>query len=181
MPALALRAVTSRNLQIPGADPWYAAPTDPALSVMTDFRERASVTVAETATMDAALEHMKHNGVRCAFAIDDARRVVVGLVTAYDIMSEIPLRHMQSTASPRQEVLVRDIMQGIAEWRVVDIKDIEQATVAAVSRLFEETRLTHIPVMETGEDGGQRLRGLLSGARVRRLLRFEGAKRPSRL
>ncbi|MCK7495346.1 MAG: CBS domain-containing protein [Comamonadaceae bacterium] len=75
------------------------------------------MTVAETATMDAALEHMKHNGVRCAFAIDDARRVVVGLVTAYDIMSEIPMRHMQSTASPRQEVLVRDIMQGIAEWR----------------------------------------------------------------
>ena len=69
--------------------------------------------------------------------------------------------------------------QGIAEWRVADIKDVEQVTVAAVSRLFEETRLTHIPVMETGEDGGQRLRGLLSGAKVRRLLRIEGAKRRS--
>jgi len=69
---------------------------------------------------------------------------VVGLVTAYDIMSEKPMRHMQSMASPRREVLVRDIMQGIAEWRVADIKDIEQETVAAVSRLFEETRLTHI-------------------------------------
>jgi hypothetical protein len=33
-----------------GADPWHAAPNDPAL------------------------KHMKHNGVRCAFAIDDARR-----------------------------------------------------------------------------------------------------------
>jgi len=179
MPALSLRAVTSRDLRIPGSDPWYADPNDPALSVMTDFRERASVTVAENATMDAALEHMKHNGVRCAFAIDESRRVVVGLVTAYDIMSEKPMRHMQSMASPRREVLVRDIMQGIAEWRVADIKDIEQVTVAAVSRLFEEMRLTHIPVMETGEDGGQRLRGLLSGAKVRRLLRIEGAKRRS--
>ena len=179
MPALSLRAVTSQDLRIPGSDPWYADPNDPALSVMTDFRERASVTVAETATMDAALEHMKHNGVRCAFAIDELRRVVVGLITAYDIMSEKPMRHMQSMASPRREVLVRDIMQGIAEWRVADIKDIEQVTVAAVSRLFEETRLTHIPVMESGEDGEQRLRGLLSGAKVRRLLRIEAAKRRS--
>jgi len=128
------------------------------------------VTIAETATIDAALEHMKHNGVRCAFAIDEARRAVVGLITAYDIMSEKPMRHMQSMASPRRDVQVRDIMHGVSDWRVLDIKDIEQATVASVSRLFEETGLTHIPVMETGEFGEQRLRGLLSGAKVGRLL-----------
>lgn len=170
MTTLSLRTLSSRNLQIPGADPWHAAPNDPALSVMTDFRERASVTIAETATIDAALEHMKHNGVRCAFAIDEARRAVVGLVTAYDIMSEKPMRHMQSMTSPRREVQVRDIMQGVSDWRVLDIRDIEQATVASVSRLFEATGLTHVPVMETSESGEQRLRGLLSGAKVRRLL-----------
>lgn len=170
MTTLSLRTIASRSLQVPGADPWHAAPNDPALSVMTDFRERASVTIAETATIDAALEHMKHNGVRCAFAIDEARRVVVGLITAYDIMSEKPMRHMQSVASPRREVQVRDIMHGVGDWRVLDIRDIEQATVASVARLFEETGLTHVPVMETGELGEQRLRGLLSGAKVRRLL-----------
>jgi CBS domain-containing protein len=179
MPTLSLRAVTTKNLPIPGSEPWFADPGDPALSVMTDFRERASVTVAETATMDAALEHMKHNGVRCAFATDESRRVVVGLITAYDIMSEKPMRHMQSMASPRREVLVRDIMQGIAEWQVTDIKDIERATVAAVSQLFEESRLTHIPVMETGGDGEQRLRGLLSGAKVTRVLGNGRARRRS--
>jgi Mg/Co/Ni transporter MgtE len=155
MTTLSLRAISSRSLQIPGADPWHAAPNDPALSVMTDFRERASVTIAETATIDAALEHMKHNGVRCAFAIDEPRRAVVGLVTAYDIMSEKPMRHMQSMTSPRREVQIRDI---------------EQATVASVSRLFEATGLTHIPVMDVSEAGEQRLRGLLSAAKVRRLL-----------
>jgi CBS domain-containing protein len=170
MTTLSLRNISSRSLHIPGADPWHAAPTDPALSVMTDFRERASVTIAETATIDAALDHMKHNGVRCAFAIDEARRVVVGLITAYDIMSEKPMRHMQSVASPRREVQVRDIMHGVSDWRVLDVKDVEQATVASVSRLFEETGLTHVPVMEAGEQGEQRLRGLLSGAKVRRLL-----------
>jgi CBS domain-containing protein len=170
MAALSLRAVSSRNLHIPGADPWHAAPGDPALSVMTDFRERASVTVVETETIDAALEHMKHNGVRCAFAIDESRPVVVGLITAYDIMSEKPMRHMQATASPRREVHVRDVMHAVRDWRVLDIRDVERATVAAVSQLFDETGLTHVPVMEAAESGEQRLRGLLSGAKVRRLL-----------
>jgi CBS-domain-containing membrane protein len=170
MPTLSLHPVSSQDLHIPGAEPWHAAPGDPALSVMTDFRERTSVTIAETATIDAALEHMKHNGVRCAFAVDEARRVVVGLITAYDIMSEKPMRHMQAMASPRREVQVRDVMHSINEWRVLDIKDVERATVASVSRLFELTGLTHVPVMETGEFGEQRLRGLLSGAKVRRLL-----------
>ncbi|MDP9008800.1 MAG: CBS domain-containing protein [Pseudomonadota bacterium] len=174
---LSLTAITNPWLRIPGADPWHADPQDPALSVMTDFRERASVTVSETAMIDEALEHMKHTGVRCAFAIDDQRRVVVGLITAYDITGEKPMQYMQSAATPRREVLVRDIMRKISELRAVNIKEIERVTVAAVSNLFSEKRLTHVPVMETGESGEQRLRGLLSAAKVKRLL---STPRPAR-
>jgi CBS-domain-containing membrane protein len=170
MHALTLSTIKESSLQIPGADPWYASPHDPALSVMTDFRDRASVTVFETAPIDASLEHMKHTGVRCAFAIDDERRLVVGLITAYDIMGEKPLRHMQAVPGTRRDVMVRDIMQKIADWRVVDLKQLEHATVADVSQLFDRVRLTHVPVMETGPNGERRLRGLLSGAKVKRLL-----------
>jgi CBS domain-containing protein len=165
-----LTAVTNTKLKIPGADPWHADPQDPALSVMTDFRERASVTVKETAMIDEALEHMKHTGVRSAFVIDDQNRVVVGLITAYDISGEKPMQYMQSAAIPRREVLVRDIMQELSELRVADIKQIERATVADVFKLFTQRRLTHVPVMETSEAGEQRLRGLLSAAKVKRLL-----------
>jgi CBS domain-containing protein len=170
MSILSLTVVTNSRLQIPGIDPWYADPQDPALTVMTDFRERASVTVADTASIDEALEHMRHTGVRCAFAIDERRRVVVGLITAYDITGEKPMQYMQSREVPRREVLVRDIMQEISECRVADIKQIERATVAAVSNMFARSRLTHVPVMETGETGEQRLRGLLSAAKIKRLL-----------
>jgi len=170
MSILSLTVVTNTRLQIPGLDPWYADPQDPALTVMTDFRERASVTVPDTAVIDAALEHMRHTGVRCAFAIDDRRRTVVGLITAYDITGERPMQYMQSREVPRREVLVRDIMQQISECRVADIKQIEHATVGAVSNMFARYRLTHVPVMETSETGEQRLRGLLSAARIKRLL-----------
>jgi CBS domain-containing protein len=170
MSILSLSVVTNTSLQIPGLDPWYADPQDPALTVMTDFRERASVTVPDIAAIDAALEHMRHTGVRCAFAIDDRRRIVVGLITAYDITGEKPMQYMQSREVPRREVLVRDIMQEISEWRVADIKQIERATVLAVSNMFARYRLTHVPVMETSETGEQRLRGLLSAAKIKRLL-----------
>jgi CBS domain-containing protein len=170
MRALNLHHITNKSLPIPGEDPWFASPGDPAVSVMTDFRERPSVTVAESDSIDAALDHMKHAGVRSAFVIDTARNEVVGLVTAYDIMSEKPMRFMQSLVRPRSEVVVRDIMQPIADWRVADVKDLETSTVLAVASMFEETQLTHVPVMETADSGGRQLRGLLSASRVRRLL-----------
>jgi CBS domain-containing protein len=170
MSTVSLTVVTNTSLQIPGVEPWYADPQDSALTVMTDFRERTSVTIPDTAMIDEALEHMRHNGVRCAFAIDDWSRVVVGMITAYDITGEKPMQYMQSGSIFRREVLVRDIMQKISGWRVVDIKQIERATVAAVSDMFAQKRMTHVPVMETSETGEQRLRGLLSAAKVKRLL-----------
>jgi len=170
MNSLPLTAVMTPSLQVPGVDPWNADPQDPALSVMTDFRERASVTVSETAMIDEALEHMRHAGVRSAFAVDDGNHAVVGLITAYDIISEKPLQNVLFAGTPRRKVLVFEIMQKVSDWYVVDIKRIENATVATVAEMFEKTRLTHVPVMETSQGGEQRLRGLLSAAKIKRLL-----------
>jgi CBS domain-containing protein len=170
MHTLTLRAIGSEDLPIPGTDPWYADPCDPALSVMTDFRERTSITVSENATIDAALEHMRHTGVRCAFAIEDDRRVMVGLITAYDIMSEKPIRHVRAVAGRWRDVRVRDIMQSIVDWRVADIREIERLTVADVVQVFNDPSTTHVPVVELTDGGERRLRGLLSAAKVKRLL-----------
>ena len=167
---LTLKSLADVTLPVPGTDPWYADPADPALTVMTDFRERASITVPLGAIIDAALDHMKHTGVRCAFAVDEAAGAVVGLITAYDITGDVLMRYMQTSLTPRSQVQVRDLMQRIDAWRVAEIGDVERATVGDVHRMFEETRLTHVPVMERDEDGLPRLRGLLSAARVRRLL-----------
>jgi len=49
---------------------------------------------------------MRHTGVRCAFAIDETLRVVVGMITAYDIMGEKPMRRMRASDVTRDHVLV---------------------------------------------------------------------------
>jgi CBS domain-containing protein len=167
---LTLSRIATTQLPIPGTDAWFAKPGDPALSVMTDFRERTSITVPVTAQIDVALEHMKHTGVRSAFAIDEVQRVVVGLITAYDIMGEKPMRHMRASDIKRDQVLVRDLMTRPGDWLVLQLRQLESGTVGEVDRLFETTQLTHIAVIEAGERGEPRLRGLLSAARVRRVL-----------
>jgi CBS-domain-containing membrane protein len=169
MPIPALSSLNEADFPIPGAEPWHARADDIALSVMTDFRERSSVTVAETSHIDAALEHMKHVGVRCAFATNTNQRVV-GLITAYEILGDAPTRHVQAIAGKRGDVLVRDIMRTPSEWSVLFVTDLDQTTVGVLQQIFDSTRLSHIPVMEYSGTGVRQLRGLLSGAKIRRLL-----------
>ncbi len=170
MTPLRLSKVKHAQLAVPGMDPWHVNPEDPATSVMTDFREHTSITVTERTPIDAALEHMRHTGVRSAFVTDEQTQLVVGLVTAYDITSEKPMQLMQSANIPRHDVAVVDIMQPVATWHVADMEHLERANVAAVFAMFSQTGLTHVPVVETTASGGQRLRGLLSAARVKRVL-----------
>jgi hypothetical protein len=89
-------------------------------------------------------------------------------------MGEKPMRYLRAVPGQRHEVLVRDIMLRLGDWRVADVGDLERSTVASVSRLFDETQLTHIPVMEFNQDGRRQLRGLLSAAKVKRLLAKQG-------
>jgi CBS domain-containing protein len=167
---LQLKPVQCDNLPIPGAEAWYASEADPALLVMIDFRTRASVTLYENETIDEALNHLKHAGVRCAFVVDKKKNAVVGMLTAYDISGEKAQQHMHFTGVGRDDVLVKDIMQKIRDWRVADIKDIERSTVGDVLEIFKEAGVTHLPVMETTDNNEQCLRGLLSFAKVKRLL-----------
>ncbi len=167
---LKLKSVQSKSLQIPGAESWHVSAKDPAISVMTDFHWHSSVTVSENSTIDAAIDHMKHTGVRCAFVIDGKMSAVIGMITAYDISGEKPLQHMRLTGTPRADILVKDIMQKISDWHVANLEDIEKATVGDVLKVFTDTDVTHVPVMQTTGSNEQRLRGLLSFAKVKRLL-----------
>jgi CBS domain-containing protein len=167
---LKLKSIQRDNLPVPGVEPWYVCETDPATSVMIDYRSRPSVTLSENEPLDEALNHLKHAGVRCAFVVDKKKKAVVGMLTTYDISGEKPQQHMQLTGGGHDDILVKDIMQKIGEWRVADIKDIERSTVGDILKVFTETGVTHLPVMEATEINEQRLRGLLSFAKVKRLL-----------
>ena len=159
------------ELAPPQTGAWRVSLSDPARSAMTDFNEHAIVSVRAEQQVDAALDHMRHAGVRSAFVLDEARTRVLGLLTAYDVMGEKPLRHAQEMGTAREQVIVADIMEPTAQWSVLVLADVERATVAAVLEAFKRCRRTHLPVVADESGGRSRLRGVFSSAKLLRLTR----------
>lgn len=117
-----LELVSLRSEPIPPqTGSWRVNLSDPARTVMTDFNEHNIVAVAPKQQVDEALEAMRHAGVRSAFVLNESRSAVLGLITAYDIMGEKPLRHIQMVGGVREDVMVADIMDRAPEWQVLQI------------------------------------------------------------
>jgi CBS domain containing-hemolysin-like protein len=172
---LELRAMKS-PLAAPVSGAWRVELDAPARSVMTDFTEHSMITVINSLNVDAALEHMKHAGTRSAFVIDDRDGTVLGLVTAYDIMGEKPMMHMQLQGGTRADVTVEDIMDPVTEWHVAAFADLATATVESILATFQAIGRTHLAVVED-TPGGPRLRGVFSSAKLLRLTELSRAKR----
>lgn len=153
----------------PQTGAWQVGLDDPARSVMTDFNEHGIVSVRSDQPIDAALEHMRHAGVRSAFVLDESRSQVLGLITAYDIMGEKPLRFAQEMVMAREELLVRHLMESTVDWSVLRLDDVDRANVAAVLDAFKRCGRTHLPVVAAEAGGRWRLRGVFSSAKLLRL------------
>jgi CBS-domain-containing membrane protein len=161
----------------PQTGTWQVKLSDAARTVMTDFSEHGIVSVRSSQQIDDALEHMRHAGVRSAFVLDEPRTRVLGLITAYDIMGEKPLRYAQEMAAQREDLLVRHLMESAVDWSVLRLEDIERSTVADVLDAFKRCHRTHLPVIARDVSGRARLSGVFSSAK---LLRLTAASRPPR-
>lgn len=142
------------------------------VAVMTDLDRTPMVTVEADTPIDDALRLMKHAGVRSAIVVDEGGQLL-GMVTAYDVLGDKPLRLLQSAgraaSSPgRAGLLVAAIMEPVAQWQVVDVSELQRYTVADVVETFRRLGRTHLPVVERTAGGDDRLRGLLSAAEVAR-------------
>ena len=154
----------------PRKEAWQVKLTDPATSIMTDFRESAFFTVDPDELIVDALEKMKHAGLRSAFVMDKNSEKLLGMITAYDIMGEKPLRYLQSTGLVKHtDIQVADVMEHLKDMVVIDLDEVKIANVQDVLNVLQKCGRTHLPVVETGEGKEIRLRGLFSTSKVLRL------------
>ncbi len=154
----------------PRNESWQVKLSDPATSIMTDFRENAFFTVDPDELIVDALEKMKHAGLRSAFVMDKNSEKLLGMITAYDIMGEKPLRYLQSTGLVKHtDIQVSDIMEHLRDMVLVDMDEVKVANVQDVLNVLQKCGRTHLPVVEAGEDKEIRLRGLFSTSKVLRL------------
>lgn len=147
---------------------------DPALALMTDLRVVEPRLVRDDVQIDAALQHMREQGVRLLFVVDASHRLA-GVVTSYDIQGEKPIRHLQSRdctlrTCSRADVLVRHVMEPLSELRVVDLDDVRNARVCDVEAALLAEGRTHLPVIERLAEGRMSIRGLFSATELARRL-----------
>ncbi len=145
-------------------------PDDPAVHAITDFTREYPVTVDAERQIDAALSDMIGLGVR-ALLVANQRRLV-GLVTSYDIQGEKPIQFLQSSNYSRhQDIRVADIMTPWNQLLAVDWESIQAARAGALLRVFEESGLTHVLVIEVDRrNSTTTVRALASRARLMRQL-----------
>jgi CBS domain-containing protein len=162
------------NISVPVNEPWQITLNDSAISAMTDFRVSALFKVSPEDTIDEALHKMKVAGLRFGFVIDAKSDNIEGSITSYDIMGEKPMRYLQSVGFAEggithKDILVKDIMEKVSDWVIVEMNNVETTTVQAVLDVFHKTGRTHIPVLDTKEGSQHRLCGIFSSSKVLRL------------
>lgn len=174
MDPAALLQIPSKPLVFsdPDADPVRVAGADPAIRVMTDLHSGPISVTPHDSSISEALARMKDAGVRFLFVLDEAG-ALIGSISSYDIQGEKPLQFMQSSSGERgwRDVQVRDVMEPLASWQVLDFSEVSRLSVNDVVALLVHAGKRHLVIVEETKRGAsQVVRGLFSASRVQRLL-----------
>ena len=150
--------------------PARVALDSPAVDTMTDFKRVAAVTIDPQAAVDDANRKMIENGIRLLLVVEH-HDLVLGIVTASDILGEKPMQIVQERGVRHSEITVRDIMTPHETLEVIQLRDVLGARVGHVVATLQRARRQHAMVVEPNEgDSCQAVRGLFSAAQIARQL-----------
>ena len=142
----------------------------PAAETMTDFNRVAAVTIDPGAAIDHANRKMIENGIRLLLVVESPD-IVLGIITASDILGEKPMQIVQERGVRHGEITVRDIMTPHEMLEVIEMRDVLNARVGHVVATLQLARRQHAMVVEPNEgDSCQAVRGLFSSSQIARQL-----------
>lgn len=164
---LAARACFRRPAQ---TSPARVALDSPAADTMTDFNRVAAITIDPGAAIDDANRKMIENGIRLLLVVENPD-IVLGIITASDILGEKPMQIVQERGVKHNEIAVRDIMTPHEMLEVIQMRDVLDAHVGHVVATLQRARRQHAMVVEPNEgDACQAVRGLFSASQIARQL-----------
>lgn len=141
----------------------------PALGVMTDLTTVAAAVVAPSTTVDDAERLMMRRGVRMLLVLDD-NELLVGIVTATDIMGEAPVTLAQQRGVRHSDILVADVMTPAQRLEAFELHALRHARVGNVVASLQERRRHHALVTQPDGSGGLEVRGIFSLSQIARQL-----------
>lgn len=149
------------------------AADSPAIDVMTDLSRVAAVSTRSFATVDEAHRTMLAHGVRALFVVDE-ERVVLGIITATDVLGEKPIQVAQQRGVRHDEVVVREVMTPAGMLEAMELEDVLRARVGDVVASLRRSGRQHALVIETAPaDAASRtrtVRGIFSVTQIARQL-----------
>lgn len=140
---------------------------DSAVSVMTDFSRTTPFCVEPGVSLDDALERMRTCGVRLLFVTDNDR-VVLGLITAADLLGEKPVQYLRNVGGARNNICVENIMTPIDHLQGVEWADVITARVGNIVETIRLFGRQHLLTTETGDTGTTMVRGIFSATQISR-------------
>lgn len=146
---------------------------DTALTAMVDFHWVCPVTVEPEQKIGAALQNMIGARVRTLLVMADGR--LVGLITAYDIQGQKPLRFLRGSdcihpQCRHEDIEVVDIMTPVEVLATLRFEDVRKARIGDIAETFRQTRQTHLLVTDRQDDQRTEIRGFISRTEIERRL-----------
>ena len=146
---------------------------DPAISVMTDFTRVTPVTIEPGLSIHLALRKMKEAGVRLLL-VPDREDNIAGIITAYDIQGERPLRLGQKQGIARADIRVQMLMTPLDKVMAMDMLTVRDARVGHVISTMRKNECKYMLVIEMDRmSGALVIRGLFSISNISKLVGYD--------
>jgi CBS-domain-containing membrane protein len=139
--------------------------SEPAMTVMTDLAQTQAFTTVVSVPIDDALQKMIHCGIRMLLVINPSAKVI-GLISARDIMGDRPVTYASQESIPRAKICVGDIMVHRQDIQVLDIREVERATIGDIVITMRDAGRQHAIVVEQEPDGAVMVRGIFSTTHI---------------
>ena len=136
----------------------------PALDVMTDLSRVSPATIRPEAPLAGANQFMITRGVRLLLVVDE-HDLILGVITAADLLGERPLQVAVRRSLRRDELSVADVMTPAAQVEALDLADLERARIGHVVETLRRLGRQHALVLE-----GRTVRGIVSLSQIARQL-----------
>ncbi|NOR51677.1 MAG: CBS domain-containing protein [Gammaproteobacteria bacterium] len=138
---------------------------NPAIDVMTDFRQMAAITMGSCGTLNAAEQRMTASGVRLLLVVDQSNHLL-GLITLTDLQGSKPMKYIQEAGGTRDDILLRDIMTKATQIDALPMKVVELSRVGDIIATMKKSNRQHALVVDYEENSAQVIRGIFSTKQI---------------
>ena len=137
----------------------------PALHAMTALARVSPATIRPQAPLAGANQFMITRGVRLLLVVDE-HDIILGVITATDILGERPMQAATARGLRRDDLLVADVMTPAAEVEVLALAEIDASRVGHVLETLRRLGRQHALVA----DAANTVCGIFSISQIARQL-----------